>query len=290
MDQWVPYFTRDREARDFLKRFNVQSYRWVAPMLEPFSELEQRVLQDVYDAEVAFQDRQLRRVFRYMERSGLLDNTMVIIVSDHGESHGDHNFMGHAFVIYNELVRVPLVIRYPEMFPVGELMKDPVSTRRLYHTILEAAGIERESFGQSVDEFSLARSVEGKVPENEVVVAEAFPPLNFIEVMKLNNPEAIDAFRVKMMRRAIYDGGYKLMTVSDRPDELFYLPDDPFETQNLLDNPVGHEKEALRLERELEDYIVLAEAHRDGTAAGKEIDLSDNPELLKRLRGLGYIE
>ena len=128
------------------------------------------------------------------------------------------------------------------------------------------------------------------MPENEAVVSEAFPPLNFIEVMKRYNPKAIDDFRVKMMRRAIYDGGYKLMTVSDRPDELFYMPDDPFETENLLDNPLGHEKEVLRLERMLEDYVVLAEAHRDGTAAGKEIDLSDNPELLERLRGLGYIE
>lgn len=290
MDHWVPYLKRDREARDFLKRFNVQSYRWVAPMLEPFSELEERVLRDVYDAEIAFQDRQLRRVFRSLERSGMLDNTMVIIASDHGESHGDHNFMGHCFVVYNELVRVPLVIRYPEMFPAGELIKDAVSTRRLYHTILEAAGIEREAFGQTVEDLSLTRSVEGKDPEGEVVISEAFPPLNFIDVMELNNPEAIDTFRVRMMRRAIYDGGYKLMTVSDRPDELFYMPDDPFETKNLLDNPVGHEKEVLRLERALEDYIVLAEAHRDGTAAGKEIDLSDNPELLERLRGLGYIE
>jgi uncharacterized sulfatase len=290
MERWVPYLKRDREARDFLKRFNVQSYRWVAPMIEPFTPLEQRVLRDVYDAEVAYQDQQLRRVFRHLKRSGQLDNTMVIIVSDHGESHGDHNFMGHAFVVYNELVHVPLVIHYPAMFPAGKRIEKTVSTRRVFHTILEAAGIEHEAYGHTAHELSLARTVEDKDPADEVVVAEAYPPLNFIQVMKLNNPEAIDAFRVRMTRRAIYDGGYKLMTVDDRPDELFNMVDDPFEEQNLLGNTVGHEKHLLSLERALEDYIVLAEAHRDGTAAGREIDLSDNPELLDRLRGLGYIE
>jgi uncharacterized sulfatase len=289
-EQWVPYLKRDREARDFLKRFNVQSYRWVAPMIEPFTPLQERVLSDMYDAEIAYQDTQLRRVFRHLERSGELENTMVIIVSDHGESHGDHDFMGHAFVIYNELVHVPLIIHYPAMFPAGQRIEKTVSTRRLFHTILEAAGIPYEGFGHTVHELSLARTVEDKDPDDEVVVSEAYPPLNFIEVMKLNNPEAIDPFRVRMMRRAIYDGGYKLMTVDDRPDEMFDVHGDPREMRNLLDNPIGYENDLLRLEKMLEEYVVLAEAHRDGTAAGKEIDLSDNPELLDRLRGLGYIE
>lgn len=290
VEHWAPYVRRDREARDFLKRFNVQSYRWVAPMIEPFTPLQEQVLCDVYDAEVAYQDRQLRRVFRYLTRSGQLEDTMVIIVSDHGESHGDHDFMGHAFVVYNELVRVPLTIRYPRMFPAGKRIPDKVSTRRLFHTIMEATGIEHEAYGEKASRLSLARTVEGKDPEDEVVVAEAYPPWNFIEVMKLNNPEAIDAFRVEKMRRAIYDEGFKLMTVDGRPDEMFDMNGDPFETKNLLDNGVGHEKVRLDLQKLLEDYVVLAEAHRDGTAAGKEIDLSDNPELLDRLRGLGYIE
>jgi arylsulfatase A-like enzyme len=292
IDRWVPYYKKDREARDFLQRYNTQSYRWVAPMLEPFSELQETVLRDMYDAEIAYQDQQLRRMLRYLRRSGLLDDTMVIVTSDHGESHGDHRFMGHAFVIYNEIVRVPLFIHYPERFPAGRRVTHNVSTRRVFHTMLEAAGLEHEAYGHTAADLSLTRSIEGphNEPEDEVVVAEAFPPLNFINVMEMNNPEAIEPFRVKLMRRAVFEDHAKLMTVNDRPDEFFDINKDRAETHNLLDNPAGYENDILRLERKLESFISLAEAHRDGTAAGNEIDFSSDPELLERLRGLGYIE
>jgi hypothetical protein len=108
--------------------------------------------------------------------------------------------------------------------------------------------------------------------------------------MEMNNPEAIERFRIKKMRRAIYENGRKLMTVDDRPDEFFDVQKDYFETNNLLDSPIGYENDILGLERKLEDFTLVQEAHRSGTAAGKEVDYSDNPELLERLRALGYID
>jgi arylsulfatase A-like enzyme len=292
MDRWVPYLKRDREAREFLRTFNTQSYRWMAPLIEPLTDLQRKVLVDVYDAEMAYQDQLLRKVFRYLKRSGQLDNTMVVVVSDHGESHGEHNFMGHAFSIYNELVRVPLIIHYPALYPKGQHVKHSVSTRRVFHAILEAAGVEHEAYGRTARELSLARSAEGpdQEPAGEYVVSEAYPPINFINVMEMSNPEAIEKFRVRQLRRALYNNGGKLMTVDDRPDEFFDVRRDPTEDNNLLDSPLGYENNILQTENKMEDFVALMEAHRSGTASGKQIDYSDNPELLERLRGLGYIE
>jgi len=292
VDRWVPYFKKDREAREFVRLFNTQSYRWMAPMLEPFTELQETVLNDMYNAEVNYQDRHLRRMLRTLKRYGDLENTMVIITSDHGESIGEHEFMGHAFVVYNELVHVPLIVNYPEMFPAGKRVAHNVSNRRIFHTVLEAAGVEHEAYGHKVHDLSLARSVEGpqKEPADEVVVAEGFPPENFINVMEMTNPEAIEQYRVRKMRRSIHVGDQKLMSVSGQPDEFFDVGKDPAETMNLLDNPFGYENDILRLEKQLEEYVIVSEAHRDGIAPGGQIDYSDNPELLERLRGLGYIE
>jgi uncharacterized sulfatase len=292
IDRWVPYFRKDREARDFIRRFNFESYRWMAPIVEPFTEMQEQALSDMYDVEVAYQDRQLRRVFRVLKRSGQLENTMVVVVSDHGESLGEHQFMGHAFVVYNELVRVPLFIHYPEQFKAGARVAHNVSTRRIFHTILDAAGVPFEAYGHTAQEFSLARSAQGahKEPEDEYVVAEGFPPQNFINVMEMTNSGAIERFRVRKMRRAIYDGDIKLMTVGNQPDELFNIRTDPAEVTNLLDNPFGYENDLLRLEKKLQEFIILSEAHRDGVASAGHIDYSNNPELLERLRGLGYIE
>ncbi len=292
LDKWAPYTLKDKEARSFLQHWNTQSYRWVAPMIEPFTEMQQTLLRDVYDAEIAYQDRRLNRLFKALEQTGTLDNTMLIVVSDHGESHGDHDFMGHAFVNYDEVVHVPLFIRYPETMPAGHRVDFHVSARRVFHTMLEAAGVEFESYGHSAQELSLTRSVEGKdkEPNDEVVVSEGFPPLNFITVMEMNNPEIIDQFRCRQMRRAIFNNTTKLMTVDDRPDEFFDIEKDPLELNNLLDNPLGYENAILHLEKEMEDYLIVAEAHRDGTAKGEEQDYSNNPEILERLRALGYIE
>jgi arylsulfatase A-like enzyme len=290
VDKWVPYLKKERATREFIRRFNLEGYRWAAPVVDPLTDWQERVILDLYDAEIAYQDSQLRRLFRYLRRSGELKNTMVIVVSDHGEGHGDHDQMGHAFVVYKELVHVPLIVHYPALFQAGERAAETVSTRRIFHTILDAAGVPYEQFGQPASDLSLARTVEGKEPEGEEVVAEAFPPKNFVDVVKMNNPEAIELFRCQMMRRAIYDGGRKLIAVEGQPDEFFDVDSDPREAQNLLDNPAGYENTILEMDRRLKEYVLVAEAHRDGTTAGKEIDFSDDSELLDRLRGLGYIE
>jgi len=290
LDRWAPSIKHDREAREFLQLFNNSSYRWMAPLVEPLTELQERTLRDVYDAEIAYQDQELQRVFRVLNRSGQLENTMVVIVADHGESHGEHDFMGHSFSIYEELVHVPLMIRYPQAFPAGKRIPQTISTRRLFHTVLEAAGIAHEAFGKSVHDLSLVRTIEGKEPPLEHVVIEGYPPVNFINVMEMNNPEAIERFRVRETRRAIYGDGTKLMDVGGRLDEFFDLKQDPLELDNLLDRPQGYENEAVRLERELEQFMLGVEAQRDGTKAGERLDYSNNPEILERLRGLGYIE
>ncbi|NDJ52732.1 MAG: sulfatase [Chloroflexi bacterium] len=292
IDKWVPYFRKDREVRDFIQDFNTQSYRWMAPMIEPFTEKEQTVLRDMYDAEVAYQDQQLHKMLRYLKRSGRLDNTLVIVTSDHGESHGEHDFMGHAFVVYNELVRVPLIIRHPDLFPAGKRIEHNVSNRRVFQTMLEAAGLQHESYGHSVEEMSLTRSLGGKSAEssNEYVVSEGFPPQNFINVMQMSNPEAVEQFRVKEMRRAIYNGSTKLMRVGGRSDEFFDIEQDPAELSNLLDSPIGYENQIIQLERNMDEFVTIQEAHRTGTADSESIDYSDNPELLERLKALGYIE
>ena len=249
------------------------------------------MLKDVYDAEIAYQDRQLARLFRTLKRSGQLDNTMVIILADHGESHGEHDFMGHAFVNYDEVIHVPLMIRYPDGgFKAGHRVKNNVSTRRVFNTVMEAAGVEYEQYDRTMLDMSLRQEVEGNTPEGEAVIAEAFPVMNFVNVMEMNNPEAIDLFRVRKLRRSIFEGDYKLMDVGGQSDEFFDIAKDPDELTNILDNPFGYENDIIRMERRLQEFTAELEGHRDGVMAGDQIDYSNNPELLERLRGLGYIE
>src|SRR5690606_31015901 len=137
----------------------------------------------------------------------------------------------------NELVHVPMFIRYPDGFPAGQRVEHEVSTRRIFHTALEAAGIRRSAYGESTDALTLSRSVAGfgAEPEEETVVAEGFPPLNFINAMEMSHPEAVGQFRLRKPRRALFQNGRKLMSIGDQSDEFFATLLVPGVTNTLLD-------------------------------------------------------
>jgi uncharacterized sulfatase len=139
--RFAPYYRQDREAREFMQAYNHEHYRWMIPLSEPLTELQDRVLNDMYDGEVAYQDHLLRNLFNHLNKPEVRDNTLVIITSDHGEGLNNHDFVGHSLVAYDDLVHVPLIVRYPRRYPAGRRVSGSVSARRIFHSILEAAGV-----------------------------------------------------------------------------------------------------------------------------------------------------
>jgi uncharacterized sulfatase len=292
--KFAPYYQTEREARDFMRRYNFQHYRWMIPLTHPLSELANRTLNDIYDAEVAYQDHLLGRLFKYLNEPDVRNNTMVIITADHGEGMNHHDFVGHSLVAYDDLVRVPFIVRYPRLYPAGKRISTFVSTRRLFHSVLEAADVSPNGNGAKahgapidVHGLSLARSIDGPDPEQEIVFAEAYTPDTLLSLMENLDPAAIDAFRCRSMRRAVYQGRCKLITVGDSPDELFDVVDDPGETRNLRSD---HPDKVNHLQDILTTFVGRAQERRldEGETSG-QVSLDD--ELVaERLRALGYIE
>lgn len=96
-----------------------------------------------YDAAVAYLDNQLGRLFHELRSRGLMDNTLIVIAADHGEAFGGHGSLGHAgSEVYTELVRVPLMFRFPGRVPEGVRVTRPVSLVDLPATILDLVGVE----------------------------------------------------------------------------------------------------------------------------------------------------
>ncbi|MGA1602705.1 MAG: sulfatase-like hydrolase/transferase, partial [Prochlorothrix sp.] len=138
--RFAPHVLEDRSAQRYLRNFNSDVYGWLAPLAGRLDQAQKATLDGMYDAEVAHQDEQLGVFFRKLEESGVLENTLVIVCSDHGEHLGEKQFIGHSLSVYNELVRVPLIIRDPQgRLAPGTVVEETVSTRRLFHTMLTAA-------------------------------------------------------------------------------------------------------------------------------------------------------
>jgi uncharacterized sulfatase len=175
--------------------------------------------------------------------------------------------------------------------PSGDRIQGPVSTRRIYHTILNAAGYPVEKTAgvtpAETRNLTLLETIRGRDPEAHTAYAEVYPPLNFAKAVQHRQPELLEQFRCLELRRAVVRDEWKLIHLSGEADELFDLDRDPQE----LDDRLAHETgQATILEQQLQAMVRQAEATRDGLGAGATLDLDQDEQLRQRLRGLGYIE
>lgn len=277
VERFAPHVLRDKSAQRYLRQFNGDVYGWLAPLASGLETNQKHTLDGMYDAEVAYQDEQLGLFFRHLKESGRLDNTLVIICSDHGEHLGEKQFIGHSITLYNELVSVPLIVHDPTgNFTPGSERWDVVSTRRLFHSVLTAAGQANEM----EETMTLAQDPES---QDRQVFAEAIPPQNVVNLLYKRQPELVMAHACDQPRRAVWMGKHKLIETGSDRLELFDPFNDPHESLNLSDIlPENVEFLQECLQQFAGELSPMMSSER---APG-----FDDPEVQRRLRDLGYLE
>lgn len=95
-----------------------------------------------YDSEVGYTDDYVGQLLDTLDSMGLKDSTIVVIVADHGESLGEHGYVGHGRQLYEPMVHVPMMLRYPPAIPAGEVIRTPVTTLDILPTILDLLKIK----------------------------------------------------------------------------------------------------------------------------------------------------
>ncbi|NSW57586.1 MAG: sulfatase [Armatimonadetes bacterium] len=118
-----------------------------------------------YDGAVAYMDAAIQTIFTAVETLGILDNTIVVITSDHGETLYDHECWFDHHGIYDTVLHVPLVIRYPCKVPAGQRLSGFAQHKDLTPTILDLADIEVPDY--SFDGESLLPMARGEVPSHD---------------------------------------------------------------------------------------------------------------------------
>ncbi len=282
IEKYAPHVLRDRDARNFLQRFNNDVYGWLAPLTGALDEDQKKTLDGMYNAEVAYQDELLGNFFQTLENAGRLDNTLVVICADHGEHLGEKQLMGHSLSIYNELVRVPLIIRQPGAAPASvPVVDEVVSTRRLFQTVLDAAGLATAT-EQALTLLPQAHPT----PETDYVFAEAIPPQNVVNQMQKRQPELVRDRACDQPRRAVWMGTHKLIETGNQAIELYDVSEDPQETLNIsaiLPENVEALQECLQ--------SFAGEINGYGTPINtRRAPDYDDPEVQRRLQDLGYLE
>ncbi|HSH00968.1 MAG TPA: sulfatase-like hydrolase/transferase [Anaerolineae bacterium] len=290
MDRINPQLRSDPAARDIIRQWNREAYRWPMPLPEPLPKLEAQVLSDMYDAEVTYQDDYLGQLFTTLKNRRNAHNTLTVIVGDHGDGLGEHQYMGHAFVAYEELLHVPLLLHWPAQIQPTKI-DTAVSTRRVFHTICSVAGdlptgIPQLDY-QGIERLSLLETITGEDPEDGTAYGEVYPPLNFVRAIEKRAPSLIEPFRCTSVRRAVVRDNWKLIRVDEQPDELFDLTTDPAEIANKLSHEVA---QGATLNQTIHKKTAELQWQQDQLSTGQEIGVDNDEQLLERLRGLGYID
>ncbi|MGP1373815.1 MAG: sulfatase [Almyronema sp.] len=282
IEQFAPHVLQDRDARNFLQRFNSDVYGWLAPLTGALDEQQKKTLDGMYDAEVAHQDMQLGKFFQQLQQSGRLDQTLVIICADHGEHLGEKQLMGHSLSIYNELVQVPLIIRDPNnQLPQGVRIEQVVSTRRLFHTALAAAGLATPAEAA----LSLVQASDRPTPDH--VFSEAIPPQNVVNLMQKRQPDLVRDRACDQPRRAVWMGRHKLIETGRDRVELYDVIEDPREDLNLSD--ILPENVEV-LQECLQAFVGDRSTAAALAAVAARAPGFDDPEVQRRLQELGYLE
>lgn len=107
------------------------------------SERTMEHVQGMYEAELAWTDSQVGRILDRLDELGLTDDTLVIVTADHGDEFFEHGSIGHRSTLFEEQVRVPMILRLPGTLPEGQRVGGVVSTIDVVPTVLEALRLRR---------------------------------------------------------------------------------------------------------------------------------------------------
>jgi arylsulfatase A-like enzyme len=235
---------------------------WADPM-------DIRHLNAQYQGEVSFMDRYVGWIVERLDEAGLGQQTLFVLVSDHGEEFMEHRSVGHAHTVYEELLRIPLILRLPGALPAGLRLDVGAQLIDLAPTILDLIG---EPIPEWMEGRSLLPFIEA--PDREPPLRPAFA--------SSNGPrhETVRLGRWKLIRDDPEDPR------TPHRHRLFDLESDPDETVDLWSRElvVG---QALR--QLLEAKLAGDAAQRTAPTERVEHDELDADEL-EGLRALGYLE
>jgi len=221
-------------------------------------------LRTLYDQEVSWVDEQIGRILHLLETLGLTKNTIVAVTADHGEEFYEHGSYGHRRKLFEESIRIPLVLRYPGEVPAGKRVKVPAHIVDIAPTLLDLAGLSPMAAATGLSMVPAFDSIEGV--DRDFTVSEL-----------------------------AHEDGPKLMAVRGRDWKILLNPktrsikgfwdlgEDPEETRDLVaTQPDRMASKMQLLERAL--ATVSVDEELSGAPAS---DLPDN--IRRELQSLGYL-
>ncbi len=241
--------------------------------IAPMTKTDFEVLKALYDAELFYLDYRIGEVYELLKKADLLDNSLLIITSDHGENIGEHNLMDHQYCLYDTLLKVPFIMRFPGIFEGGKRIGNIVQTTDIVPTMMELLSLQDQRLLRGVQGESLLKNGNKRFAVSEYIAPQ--PP---IEVISKRYPEGnFSKYNTTLTSMRSYE--WKLIVSSDNKDELYNILEDPAETKNLWNI---HKDIYIDMRSKIDFWI------RENRKDVEDEDTHVSTEIKKRLEALGY--
>ena len=244
---------------------------------ESFTEAELEAIRGVYDASLHDLDRVTGSLLDALAERGELQNTIVVLVSDHGEHLGEHGMFDHRWSVQQELLGVPLVVHFPPRISPGRV-DAPVSTQQVFPTLCDLAGVQCPPLPVS----SLMK------PPPAQVFAELIQPTPRLPQVRQAYPN-LDPERWRLRYHVMVDGSDKLIRRSDKRKSLFDLDADPNESVDLAAERPERVREMLETVRAWQQRLERYDPSQRAATDQPNNALQPDPDTLEQLRLLGYV-
>ena len=273
----VPYLRREYAeslpAGNLPETYPPETVRAVQSGAIPVGATEVAYVRALYDGGVASADREVGRLLERLDQLGVADRTLVVLTADHGEELGERTpqRLGmHGAMLYDTLLRIPLIIRDPRVHPPLRRIANQVRLVDVMPTILDLAGVPLPA---PVDGRSLAPLMTGAEHDERLAYAEVADPDSAL-----------------LRRIAVREGGWKLivnlppLAAGEPASELYRVSDDPFELHDLAAAEPARKQAYLQLLRAQREAIDRSGRPRLG------LDEEVPADLREQLRALGYVQ
>jgi arylsulfatase A-like enzyme/cytochrome c-type biogenesis protein CcmH/NrfG len=227
-----------------------------------------------YDGGIAYVDSVMGKLLDELRAHGLFENTLIAVMSDHGEALGDHGEEFHGFFLYDATIRVPLLLKLPEQRSAGKRVENPVGLVDVLPTILQAVGVAVPQDVQGKSLLDLVTESKSKpLPAAGLGMAE---PSSSDPPLYAETDYGVRAYGWSALR-SLRTGKYLFIEAPRR--ELYDLSADPNAKHNLA---ATSKAVAETLQSQLDDF-------RRKTSKSVEAPTGPtDPAVQEKLAALGY--
>jgi arylsulfatase A-like enzyme len=241
-----------------------------------------QILQSAYDNSIHYADYLIGKIVLSLQKHSVFDNTLIIVLADHGDNIGDHGLMFHYFCLYDTLIKIPLVVKFPANVGVTGRISKVVQNVDIFPTILSLLDVQDKKAWEQIQGNDLL----GQVPpkrEQDLAISEL---VKVFGPDRSHYKEQLNQFNRRLLSVRTRDRKFIYSSRGDH--ECYDLAKDPAELNNLYpeDNRFSDLMEkAFKYYSRMDDFYMANRENIDGDINFGQIDES----IIEQLKSLGYM-